>query len=56
MEIRATGGIQLISSGGNPPTSLRDEWFFDDASFTVKGPSYFFDLIPSFYLIPFTNT
>jgi hypothetical protein len=55
MEIRATGGIQWISSGGNPPTSLRDEWFFDNASFTAKGPAYFFDLIPSFYLIPFAN-
>lgn len=55
MELRATGGIQWISSGGNPPTSLRDEWFLQNASFTAKGQAYFFDLIPSFYLIPFAN-
>ncbi len=55
VELRATTGIQWISSGGNPPTTLRDEWFFDNASFTAKGQAYYFDVIPSFYLIPFSN-
>lgn len=55
MELRTTGGIQWISSGGNPPIPIRDKWFFSNASFTAKGPAYFFDVIPSFYLIPFSN-
>lgn len=55
VELRASTGVQWISSGGNPPTALRDKWFFENASFTAKGAAYFFDLIPSFYLIPFSN-
>ncbi|MDX5340072.1 MAG: hypothetical protein LPK25_13680 [Cyclobacteriaceae bacterium] len=55
IELRTTTGIQWISSGGNPPTALRDTWYFDNASFTAKGQAYYFDMIPSFYLIPFSN-
>jgi hypothetical protein len=55
MELRTTAGIQWISSGGNPPTAVRDNWFFANSAFTAKGPVYFFDMIPSFYLIPFSN-
>ena len=55
LELRATTGVQWISSGGNPPFTLRDKWFFGNAAFTAKGPAYFFDLVPSFYLIPFSN-
>jgi hypothetical protein len=55
IELRTTTGIQWISSGGNPVTRVRDAWYFSNASFTAKGPALFFDLIPSFYLIPFSN-
>lgn len=55
IELRATTGVQWISSGGNPPTTIRDSWYFENASFTAKGRSYYFDLLPSFYLIPFSN-
>ena len=51
MELRTTGGIQWISSGGNPPIVIRDNWYFSNASFTAKGPAYYFDILPSFYLI-----
>lgn len=55
MELRTTTGVQWISSGGNPPISIRDKWFFDNAAFTAKGQAYFFDMMPSFYLIPYAN-
>ncbi|MBS4069958.1 MAG: hypothetical protein KGZ90_01430 [Algoriphagus sp.] len=55
MELRTTGGVQWISSGGNPPIAIRDKWYFSNASFTAKGPAYYFDILPSFYLIPFSN-
>jgi hypothetical protein len=55
LELRATTGVQWISSGGNPPFALRDKWFFGNSAFTAKGPAYFFDLVPSFYLVPFSN-
>lgn len=54
-DLRATGGIQWISSGGNPSTAIRDAWFADFASFTAKGPVYYFDLMPSVNLIGFGN-
>lgn len=54
-DLRSTLGYQYISSGGNPPTQLRDKWFEEFASFTAKGPVYYFDLIPSVNLIKFTN-
>lgn len=54
-DLRATGGVQWVSSGGNPPTPIRDAWFADFASFTAKGPVYYFDLIPSMNLIGFNN-
>ena len=55
IELRTTTGVQWISSGGNPGTTIRDKWYFANASFTAKGPAYYFDMIPSFYLIPFSN-
>jgi len=54
-DLRATAGAQMISSGGNPPTALRDVWFEEFASFTAKGSVYYFDLIPSVNLIRFSN-
>jgi len=55
MELRSTAGFQGISSGGDPGTQLQDSWFFDNASYTAKGTSIYFDMIPSFYLVPFSN-
>ncbi len=54
-DLRATGGIQWISSGGNPSTAVRDAWFESFASYTAKGPAYYFDLMPSMNLISFGN-
>lgn len=54
-DLRATGGIQWISSGGNPSTGIRDTWFAESSSFTAKGPAYYFDLMPSVNLIGFGN-
>jgi hypothetical protein len=54
-DLRSTAGVQVIRSGGNPPTVLRDAWFEDFASFTAKGVAYYFDLIPSVNLISFSN-
>lgn len=54
-ELRTTTGIQWIISGGNPPVVLTDNWFFNNASFTAKGQAYYFDMMPSVYLIPFSN-
>ncbi|OYX24268.1 MAG: hypothetical protein B7Z16_00790 [Algoriphagus sp. 32-45-6] len=55
IELRTTTGIQWISSGGNPPVVLTDQWFFNNASFTAKGQAFYFDMMPSIYLIPFSN-
>ena len=55
IELRTTAGVQWISSGGNPSTAVTDAWFFSNSSYTAKGPAYFFDIMPSFYLIPFYN-
>jgi hypothetical protein len=54
-DIRATGGIQWISNGGNPSSTFIDKWSANFASFTVKGPVYYFDLMPSVNLISFGN-
>ncbi|NVJ85224.1 MAG: hypothetical protein HWE15_02905 [Algoriphagus sp.] len=54
-DLRSTLGVQFISSGGNPSTPIRDAWFADFASFTAKGPAFFFDIMPNLNLIPFSN-
>ena len=54
-DLRATGGIQWISSGGNPSTAVRDAWSESSSSFSAKGPTYYFDLMTSMNLISFGN-
>ncbi|MEP1956761.1 MAG: hypothetical protein ABJ333_15240 [Algoriphagus sp.] len=54
-EIRATGGVQWISSGGNPSTSVTDIWTSNNSAFTANGSVIYFDVMPSFYVIPFGN-
>ncbi|WP_439487841.1 hypothetical protein [Algoriphagus sp.] len=54
-ELRATGGVQWISSGGNPVTGVTDMWTNNNASFTAVGTAYYFDVMPSMYIIPFGN-
>lgn len=54
-DLRTTLGYQYISSGGNPSYTVRDAWYEDFASFTAKGPVYYFDVIPSMNLIRFNN-
>ncbi len=55
MDLRATLGVQWIENGGNPSTKMRDQWFFNGSSFTVKGSSIYFDVMPTFNLISFDN-
>ena len=52
-EIRATGGVQWISSGGNPSNDVMDFWTANNSSFTAVGSIYYFDIMPSIYIIPF---
>lgn len=54
-ELRATGGVQWISSGGNPSTAVTDLWTANNSSFTAKGSVYYFDVMPSMYVVPFGN-
>ncbi len=54
-DLRATGGVQWLSSGGNPTYAVQDFWVSNYSSFTANGPAYFFDLMPSMNLIPFAN-
>ncbi|MDR7131289.1 hypothetical protein J2X69_003650 [Algoriphagus sp. 4150] len=52
-ELRATGGVQWISSGGNPNSDIKDTWTANNSSFTAVGRAYYFDVMPSMYAIPF---
>ena len=54
-EIRATAGVQWISSGGNPNSAVTDFWAARNASFTTTGSVYYFDIMPSMYVVPFGN-
>ncbi|PZX55906.1 hypothetical protein LV84_02268 [Algoriphagus ratkowskyi] len=54
-EIKATGGVQWITSGGNPSTTATNIWKANNSSFTAIGSVYYFDVMPSMYLVPFGN-
>lgn len=54
-ELRATGGVQWISNGGSPSKAVTDMWTANNASFTAVGAAYYFDVMPSMYIIPFGN-
>lgn len=54
-ELRATGGVQWISSGGNPSINVQKKWTANNSSFTTAGSVLYFDLMPSMYVIPFGN-
>jgi hypothetical protein len=54
-EIRTTAGVQWISSGGNPSSSVTNIWASNNSSFTAKGSVYYFDVMPSMYIVPFGN-
>lgn len=54
-DLRATAGVQWISSGGNPSTSVTDNWFENFSSFTAVGQSFYFDIMPSMNVVPFAN-
>lgn len=54
-ELRATGGVQWMSSGGEPSKIVTDYWTANNSSFTAVGSAYYFDVMPSFYIIPFGN-
>ncbi|WP_245786912.1 hypothetical protein [Algoriphagus aquimarinus] len=54
-DLRASAGMQWISSGGNPTPKIIGSWFEKHSAFTVSGPVYYFDLMPSMYVVPFAN-
>jgi len=54
-DLRATAGIQGISSGGNPSKNVKEFWKENNSSFTANGNALYFDVMPSVNLIPFTN-
>ncbi|UZD22613.1 hypothetical protein PBT90_04165 [Algoriphagus halophytocola] len=54
-DVKATGGMQWISSGGNPSQQVTDYWTANNSSFTANGTAYYFDLMPTVYLVPFGN-
>ncbi|RAI85830.1 hypothetical protein [Algoriphagus yeomjeoni] len=54
-EVKATGGVQWISSGGDPSKAVTDIWAANNSAFTAVGSAYYFDLMPSFYIVPFGN-
>lgn len=54
-DLRATAGIQWISSGGNPSTSVTDQWFASSSAYTAQGTAIYFDLMPTVNLISFDN-
>ncbi|GAA0880660.1 hypothetical protein GCM10009119_36300 [Algoriphagus jejuensis] len=54
-DLRTSLGYQYISSGGNPSPDVIEDWIENSASFTAKGPVYYFDVMPSMYIIKFSN-
>ncbi|WP_296703628.1 hypothetical protein [Algoriphagus sp.] len=54
-DLRATTGIQGISSGGNPSSNVKEFWTANNSSFTAKGNAIYFDVMPSVNLMPFSN-
>ncbi|MFC5625645.1 hypothetical protein [Algoriphagus winogradskyi] len=54
-EVRATGGLQWISSGGDPNKAVTDIWAANNSAFTAVGSVYYFDIMPSMYVVPFGN-
>lgn len=54
-DLRATAGIQGLSSGGNPSKNVQEFWTANNSSFTTKGNAAYFDVMPSVNLIPFSN-
>jgi len=54
-ELRATGGVQWISSGGNPDIKVQNKWTTNNSSFTTVGSVFYFDVMPSMYVVPFGN-
>lgn len=55
LQLRATGGVQWISSGGNPTIANQNIWTKNNSSFTTVGSVLYFDLMPSMYVFPFGN-
>src|SRR5690606_38051667 len=42
LDLRATGGVQWISSGGNHNPHVLDIWTANNSSFTAVGSVYYF--------------
>jgi hypothetical protein len=54
-DLRASGGIQWLESTRNANPTIQGIWFENRSSFSVKGPAYYFDVMPSVNLIAFGN-
>lgn len=54
-DLRGTVGYQQISSGGNPPISVQENWERKGSSFTAIGSVYFMDVMPSMNLFQYDH-
>ncbi len=54
-DLRGTAGFQQISSGGNPPSVIEENWIKNESAFTAKGSLYFLDVMPTVNLIPYDH-
>lgn len=55
VELRTTAGIQWIGSSGNHGEKIKEIWAETNSSFTANGQAYFLDIMPNFYLVPFSH-
>ncbi|MCL6257607.1 DUF6089 family protein [Aquiflexum sp. TKW24L] len=51
--VQATGGLQIVESGGTEREYAIDDWIDSGGSFRFKGQAFFMDLMPVIYLIPY---
>lgn len=54
-DLRASGGVQWLSSSNNASPNMQGTWFENGSSFTTQGPAYYLDIMPSVNLVAFGN-
>jgi hypothetical protein len=54
-QLRATAGIQSLSSGGNYPIGVLQVWDVRNSAFRFSGTALYADVMPIIQLMPFFN-
>jgi len=54
-DLRASAGVQWISSTRNADPTVQGYWFEQTSAYTAVGQAYYFDVMPSANLISFEN-